>query len=228
MRIILLVLLLSVSSLASCTFESSSPTFDAETAVSADGGATPTPASSTASTRGVRLDQILQPYEERAMSSGSSWDSYTLRCWTPPPLRGGDWPAPVDRERVVGAGDVVECVPMTDPPADTSSVWLIVLDDAGMSTSWYEATDGSGAPPISYDRPSGLLCREYMALPAFAASMVNVGEPPWNDDAIAYQFVLAYWFLEGRPARMDADGNGVPCELLFDPSVVAAVWGGDF
>lgn len=178
---------------------------------------------------GVPLAQVLEPYEVAAVEeSDGYWQSYTLECWTPPVLSGSDWPPPADSEQLVRTGAVVECVPRTDPPADASSVWLIVLDNAGTPTSWLEATDGTGEPPIAFDRPPELLCREYMALPAFAESMADLGEPPWTDNKIAYQFVLAYWFLEGQPATMDADGNGVPCELLFEPSIVAEVWAGDF
>jgi hypothetical protein len=236
-RFLRLFLLSSVLTFAACSSQSSSPSLDtgsssaasvpATVPVSPEGTTPATPPASTESASGVPLGQILERYETRAMGEGGDWASYTLRCWTPPVVRGNEYPPPVDRALVVGRGAVVECVPMTDPPADTSSLWLIVLDDVGTTTSWYEATDGSGAPPIAYDRPAGLLCREYMALPAFAEAMANVGAPPWADDEIAYQFALAYWFLEGQPARMDADGNGVPCELLFDPSVVTAVWAGD-
>jgi hypothetical protein len=212
--------------------------------VAADSPATSAPASGSATTQprgadstsiateslpGVPLDAVIEPYEAKAVEeSDGFWASYTLECWTPPVARGGDWPPPVDREQLVSRGSVVECVPRTDPPADTSGVWIIVLDNVGTATSWYEATDGTGAPPIVFDRQSGLLCREYMALPAFAESMANLAEPPWRDDTIAYQFVLAYWFLEGEPSRMDVDGNHVPCEQLFDPAVVAEVWTGDF
>jgi hypothetical protein len=104
---------------------------------------------------------------------------------------------------------------------------LIVLDDRGTVTTWYEATDGTGRPPLSSERPSGLLCGEYLELPSFASAMANIGEPPWSDDVNAHQFVLGYWFMESQPSRMDADGNGIPCELLFDPGVVAEVWAGN-
>lgn len=35
---------------------------------------------------------------------------------------------------------------------------------------------------------------------------------------------LVYWFLEGQPDRMDEDGDGIPCETLYAPEVVADVW----
>lgn len=39
-----------------------------------------------------------------------------------------------------------------------------------------------------------------------------------------YRFddALAYWFMEGTPDRMDADGNGVPCETVYDPMEVSS------
>jgi hypothetical protein len=39
----------------------------------------------------------------------------------------------------------------------------------------------------------------------------------------AYFSSVLYWNLEGQPARIDAVGNGVPCETLHDPAVIAAV-----
>jgi hypothetical protein len=29
-----------------------------------------------------------------------------------------------------------------------------------------------------------------------------------------------YWNLEGQPARMDADGDGIPCGTLYDADVI--------
>ena len=64
-----------------------------------------------------------------------------------------------------------------------------------------------------------------MATDNFHDAMGWLGvSPPWNDDVLAYQWVLAYWFLDGQPDRMNVDGNDMPCELLFDEEVVAEVW----
>lgn len=59
---------------------------------------------------------------------------------------------------------------------------------------------------------------EWITSPAYIA----IGYP-----AEAYRLVLAYWFVEGEPERMDVDGNGIPCELLFEPEDVAEVWAGE-
>ncbi len=41
-----------------------------------------------------------------------------------------------------------------------------------------------------------------------------------QDEADEYSRAVAYWMLEGTPARMDADGNGIPCETVFAQAVI--------
>lgn len=36
---------------------------------------------------------------------------------------------------------------------------------------------------------------------------------------------VAYWLREGMPARMDADGNGIPCETVYDMGEFMALAG---
>ena len=40
-----------------------------------------------------------------------------------------------------------------------------------------------------------------------------------------YSAAVAYWTREGRPDRMDADRNGIPCETVYDSAMVVAFWG---
>ncbi|MFI5045305.1 MAG: hypothetical protein ACHQDC_10955, partial [Acidimicrobiales bacterium] len=56
--------------------------------------------------------------------------------------------------------------------------------------------------PIGY--PSGLLCRDLSARGASTRE------------------ALLYYVLEGFPDRMDADGNGIPCESVYPDA--ASVW----
>jgi hypothetical protein len=42
------------------------------------------------------------------------------------------------------------------------------------------------------------------------------------DDPTGYRRAVAYWMLEGLPDRMDADGNGIPCETLFSADTIGA------
>ena len=46
---------------------------------------------------------------------------------------------------------------------------------------------------------------------------VDLGQP---DDVSGYRTAVAYWLAEGAPERMDADGNGIPCETVFSPDTV--------
>ena len=42
----------------------------------------------------------------------------------------------------------------------------------------------------------------------------------------AYFWSLAYWSLVGAPDRMDADLDGIPCETVHEPAIVAKVLSG--
>ncbi len=76
--------------------------------------------------------------------------------------------------------------------------------NAEPTTSTTEARDL--APIEALDR--GLLCRDLAAMD------------------YPYEAAVWYWIDEGSPARMDADGNGVPCETVYAASDVEAVWAG--
>ncbi len=79
---------------------------------------------------------------------------------------------------------------------------FIVAEDFGFSES--------GEPPTGPEQlASGLLCRDVA------------------DFGFGYGDAAAYWVREGRPTRMDADGNGIPCETVFDGDQIDAffnVW----
>ncbi len=154
---------------------------------------------------GVPLYRLIDPYRGSVIGTDPYW---SFECG-------------VDQSVVQRRGDVLTCQATTFDGA--SQRWhIVVLDDRGTG-SWVDLTDRS-APPRA---PDGLLCREYLAQPGFEEAMRAFGEsPPWNDSALAYHWALTYWFEQGQPVRMDVDDNGIPCELLFDPAVVAAVWAG--
>lgn len=54
--------------------------------------------------------------------------------------------------------------------------------------------------------PAGLLCRDLVAMGA------------------SYGDSVTYWWYSGMPNRMDADGNGIPCETVYPAVVVNAFW----
>jgi hypothetical protein len=62
----------------------------------------------------------------------------------------------------------------------------------------------------------GLYCRD-----------LRYGWPPTAGRGLGadagFLWSVVYWNLEGQPERMDADGNGIPCETLYTPELIEAV-----
>ncbi len=169
----------------------------------------------------VTLQQIVQHYEMLG-SEGSNFTEYAIEtCYSrpagaQPPFETPFASHPIPLDTTVSRGDVFLCTIQTEPPADVGDLGLIILDNLGTTAAW----GGSDYPEMPFLAAPGLLCREFLADPWLEGwmtdpSYVEIGRP-----IDAYTLVLAYWFLEGQPARMDVDGNGIPCELLFDPAVV--------
>ncbi len=61
--------------------------------------------------------------------------------------------------------------------------------------SYWPASTYNGT--VSYGLPSGLLCRDLEAR------------------GVGVYDALRYYIYEGYPSRMDADGNGIPCETVY-------------
>jgi ligand-binding sensor domain-containing protein len=99
--------------------------------------------------------------------------------------------------------------------AEAVAYWIAIGRPARMDA------DGNGLPcesvfpaqevdafyhPADLDRTSGRFCRDLSAA------------------GVPLQEAIAYWLLEGAPARMDADGNGIPCETVYPPEDFAALF----
>lgn len=69
-----------------------------------------------------------------------------------------------------------------------------VYPRADVVAYWPETVYGA---TVSYGLPSGLLCRDL------------------QDRGVDVYDALRYYIWEGYPARMDADGNGIPCETVY-------------
>jgi hypothetical protein len=116
------------------------------------------------------------------------------------------------------SGDVFACVgvPQADIELDEPGVVLVVVADDG-TARWIAGTDlPSDASSLTalWEQEAGLhFCRE---LAEEGGALFSVG----------YTGAVAYWFLEGRPERMDADLDGVPCETVFPHDELAAFWSG--
>lgn len=88
---------------------------------------------------------------------------------------------------------------------------------------------GEGAPDRMDADGNGIPCETVFAADEIegfleAADGIPAGERCADlglaDDRSGFQTAVAYWMLEGAPGRMDADGNGIPCETVFSPSTV--------
>ena len=82
---------------------------------------------------------------------------------------------------------------------------------------------------------NGIPCETVFDEQEFAELYAPVaGEPPdqfcrdLNSSGYRFPDALAYWLMESTPDRMDADGNGVPCETVYDPMEIATyLWSAD-
>ena len=127
---------------------------------------------------------------------------------------------------LIAIGGVFACagVPRTEPDfqLDTTGVVVYVLDEPGTSV-WEAGTDiptTTGQLLEAYDRaPKGLFCRDLRS-PQDGHPFDDGASRP---DEAAFFWSLVYWSLEGEPARMDEDGNGIPCETLFDSNILVKV-----
>ncbi len=90
--------------------------------------------------------------------------------------------------------------PATTEPSTTTTT---TTTTAPPTTTLPEPPDESAVAALAW----GLFCRDLEAA-------------GWD-----YVEAVAYWNAEGRPARMDADENGIPCETVYAASEVAAYWG---
>lgn len=128
----------------------------------------------------------------------------------------------------VAVDDVFACAgfPQSEPdfPLDPTGIVIYVVDEAP-TVAWLSGTD----VPDRTERlireyelsPKGLYCRDLLDQDTntwFSA----VGTLP----TIGYFMSLVYWSLEGRPDRMDADRNGIPCETVHESDVIEDVLDG--
>lgn len=128
----------------------------------------------------------------------------------------------------IRVGGVLACgtEPRTEPgfELDSGGVVVYVLDSSGRAV-WEGGTDvpdtTRGLEEMYAAATHGLMCRDLMAeeYAGETYSFSGVGRP----EESAFFWSLVYWSLEGEPDRMDADGDGIPCETLHPSDMVSAV-----
>jgi hypothetical protein len=127
-----------------------------------------------------------------------------------------------DRSGPVEAGDVFVCAATSEqlPETDWGGIVVAVLDADTITLS--SGTDNPGSTEqllrLYDESPHGLLCRDLLQPGTIGHPFDGSGTVP----ATAFFWSVVYWNLEGQPARMDADGNGIPCESLYDASMISS------
>jgi hypothetical protein len=109
---------------------------------------------------------------------------------------------------------------MTTTPNTTVAILATTVTDTVTSTS---ATTTTSATVASTTTP--LQMTSTVALSSIAT--LDDGLFCRDLKALGYTYVDAvdYWLIEQRPNRMDADRNGIPCETVWPPADVIALWG---
>jgi hypothetical protein len=128
-----------------------------------------------------------------------------------------------DRSGPVAAGDVLVCEASSDelPDTDWGGIVVAVVDED--TFAWTSGTDQpatiGGLREAYADTPHGLLCRDLLRSEEVGFPFSGIGTTPEH----AFLWSVVYWNLEGQPARMDADGDGVPCGSLYERDVTSSV-----
>jgi hypothetical protein len=128
-----------------------------------------------------------------------------------------------DRSRPIEAGSVFVCDASSEqlPETDWGAIVVAVLD--ADTIAWSPGTDNPGSTQqllrAYAESPHGLLCRDLLQPGTIGHPFDGSGTVP----VTAFFWSVVYWNLEGQPARMDVDGDGIPCETLYSAEVVASV-----
>ena len=117
-------------------------------------------------------------------------------------------------------GAVLTCRPAPEPAeGQFPLLTVLVLDGAGtVAVSQAGVEHPVLAPDNGLYARSGLYCRDVLGESDLTREL--------TDPNLRYFGSVLYWFMEGMPARMDADGDGIPCETLSAPDVVEWLWNG--
>jgi hypothetical protein len=103
-------------------------------------------------------------------------------------------------------------------PPSTSSATTLVDEVPSSSTPVVTTTSVSASSSSQPSTPMTVLAPiGSLAVGLFCRDVAVLG--------YSYADAVTYWTREGQPDRMDADGNGIPCETVYDHAAVVAFWG---
>ena len=112
---------------------------------------------------------------------------------------------------------VIRCSFEADEPLEYVPIYVSVLTGGRYTWIVGECCAGGALPD---DYPAGLMCRDLVLPPSTLPADHYLPE----SNSLVYAEAVFYWLSEGRPDRMDADGNGRPCETVYPAAEVQAFW----
>jgi hypothetical protein len=105
-------------------------------------------------------------------------------------------------------------IPTTSAPPTTATTPVTAAPPSTTTTTAATTTTTSTTTTVVATTLRGV---DTLAAGLFCRDLVATG--------YSYPDAVAYWTREGRPDRMDADRNGIPCETVYDSTLVVAFWG---
>lgn len=111
----------------------------------------------------------------------------------------------------------IQCFYNAYVPAEYGPIYLSLLDHHRYV--WVVGhCCGAGPNPPAY--PPDLFCRDLLVPPPDTAPDFYAPD----ENHLDYGLAVWYWLAQGRPDRMDADHNGIPCETVYPKAEIDAFW----
>jgi hypothetical protein len=206
----------------------STSTTQPETTTTSEGSTTTTPTTATTVPTTTSTTAAPGTTVEAVVAWMEAWLADQFERSDPPEGVVGPSQIDCDDSGPVPVGGVLACRldSQTEPgfELDAAGAVIYVLDPSGRAV-WEVGTDlpstTGGLEEVYALASHGLMCKDLMA-EEYAGETYHfsgVGRP----EESAFFWSLVYWSFEGEPDRMDADGDGIPCETLHPADMVTAV-----
>jgi hypothetical protein len=169
--------------------------------------------SSTASTTTTTTTTVAPPAEPRTVADLEQAMTEEISRKDPP----GPGRATCEASGPLVDWQPIRCVFEADEPLEYGPIYVTVLNGGRYTWTVGECCAGGALPD---DYPAGLMCRDLIQPPSTLPPDHYLPE----SNSLTYPEAVYYWLTEGRPDRMDADGNGRPCETVYPADEVQAFW----
>lgn len=182
---------------------------EADGSSTTDGAATSTSATSTTGS----TTTAAPPAERRTVADLEQALTDEISREDPP----GPGRAACEASGILTDWQPIRCGFQADEPQEYGPIYVSIL--TGGRYTWSNGSCCAGGA-VPEDYPTGLMCRDLVEPPSTFPPDHYVPE----NNALDYGLAVYYWLTEGRPDRMDADGNGRPCETVYPADEVQAFW----